>query len=175
MKNLAFLALGIIVFLLAQACQNSHPKNYSLTNIDSADQKFIKTAIEGGLTEIKASGLAITNSNNQKVISLAKMMITDHTNADSVLVKMENDKMVQGKDTISTGHQQMINTMSKQNGAAFDKAYLAAMIADHEAAVDLFTTAGKSTDADVSKFATQTLPIIKMHLESARSVLANLK
>jgi len=175
MKNLTFLALGVIVFLLAQACQNNHPKNYNHPDIDSVGKTFIKTAIEGGLTEVKASGLAITNSNNQRVIGLAKMMINDHTNADSALLKMEADKVIDGKDTISTVHQQMIGALSKQNGAAFDKAYLTMMVADHQAAVDLFTNVSKSTDADVNKFAAATLPAIKMHLDSARSVLAALK
>jgi len=176
MKNITFLAIGMILFIFAQACQNNHPKNYNdTTKVDSAGQKFIKTAIEGGLTEIKASGLAITNSNNQQVIGLAKMMINDHTNADSALKKMEISKLADSTDTINAAHQQMIGALSSQKGAAFDKAYLAMMVADHQAAFDLFTNAGKSTDADVDQFAAATLPTIKMHLDSAKAILAALK
>jgi len=176
MKNLTFLALGMILFFFAQACQDNHGKNYNdTTKVDSVGRNFIKTAIEGGLTEIKASGLAITNSNNQQVIGLAKMMINDHTNADSALKKMETTKLADSTDTISGAHQQLITTLSKQKGAAFDKAYLAMMVADHQAAFDLFTNAGKSTDADVDKFAAATSRTIKMHLDSAKAVFATLK
>ncbi|HWZ04239.1 MAG TPA: DUF4142 domain-containing protein [Mucilaginibacter sp.] len=176
MKNITFLAIGMILFIFAQACQNNHPKNYNdTTKVDSIGQKFIKAALEGGLTEIKASGLAITNSNNQQVIGFAKMMMNDHTNADSALKKIETSKLVDSLDTISANHQQMIAALSKQNGAAFDKAYLTMMVADHKATYDLFTNAGKSTDADVDKFAAATLPTVKMHLDSARAILARLK
>ena len=176
MKNITFLAIGMILFMFAQACQNNPGKNYNKEpKVDSAGQKFIKAAIEGGLTEIKASGLAITNSNNQQVIGFAKMMMNDHTNADSALKKMETSKLIDSLDTISPTHQQLIATLSKQNGAAFDKAYLTMMVAGHQAAYDLFTNAGKSTDADVDKFAIATLPTIKMHLDSAKAILATFK
>ena len=166
----------MILFMFAQACQNNHGKNYNKEpKVDSVGQQFIKTAIEGGLTEIKASGLAITNSNNQQVIGFAKMMMNDHTNADSALKKIETSKLVDSLDTISAAHQQIITTLSKQNGAAFDKAYLTMMIADHQAALDMFTNAEKSTDADVDKFAIATLPTIKMHLDSAKAILATFK
>jgi len=167
--------MGMILFIFAEACQHNHGKNYNNISLDSAGQRFIKTALEGGLTEIKASGIAITNSNNQQVIGLAKMMINDHTNADSALKKMEVNKLVDSTDTITSIHQQLISALAKQKGAAFDKAYLTMMVADHQAAYDLFANASKSTDADVDKFAAATLPTIKMHLDSAKAILAALK
>lgn len=176
MKNITFLVIGMILFMFAQACQNNPGKNYNKEpQVDSVGQEFIKTAIEGGLTEIKASGLAITNSNNHQVIAFAKIMMNDHTNADSALKKMEKSKMVDSLDTISASHRQMITILSKKNGAAFDKAYLTMMVADHQAALGLFKNAYKSTDADVDKFAAAILPTIKMHLDSAKAILATLK
>jgi hypothetical protein len=41
--------------------------------------------------------------------------------------------------------------------------------------VQLFTGAGNNADKTVSSFATKTLPVIKMHLDSASAISAALK
>jgi putative membrane protein len=176
MKNLIYLALGIVTLLSVQACQNEHGKNYNdATRVDQDGLNFIKNGIEGGLTEIKASGLALTNSSNQRVIGLAKMMIDDHTKAGEGLKKIESDKMIEGKDSISGKHEQIINALSKKSGAAFDRAYLKMMAADHEDAIKLFTIGSQNTSPVVSDFAAKTLPTIKMHLDSVNAINTSLK
>jgi putative membrane protein len=176
MKNLIYLVTGIIFLLFAQACQDKKGKNYNQQQQDDQDGiAFIKSGIEGGLTEIKASGLAITNSNNQKVIGLAKIMIDDHTKAGEELKQLEADKKITENDTISSAHQQMIKDLSKKSGAAFDKAYLQMMVADHEQAVKLFTNASTNPDKKIKKVASENLPAIKMHLDSANAICITLK
>jgi putative membrane protein len=176
MKNLICLFLGVITLLFIYACQDKHGKNYNTTaQVDTAGISFINNGIESGLTEIKASGLAITNSNNQRVIGLAKMMIDDHTKAGDDLKQIASDKKVNERDTINAAHQQMIADLSKKSGAAFDKAYLQMMVTDHQGAIKLFTNVTQNTDADIKNFATKTLPTIKMHLDSANVILMSLK
>jgi len=176
MKNLIYLVTGLIFLLSAQACQDKKGKNYNQQQHDDQDGiVFIKSGIEGGMTEIKASGLAITNSNNQKVIGLAKMMIDDHTKVGEELKQLETDKKIIEKDTISAAHQQMITDLSKKSGAAFDKAYLQMMVADHEQAVKLFTNASTNPDKAIKKVASDNLPAIKMHLDSANAICISLK
>ncbi len=164
-----------MTLFFAEACQDKHAKNYNNSDVDTSGVLFIKNGIEGGLTEIKASGLAITNSNNQRVIGFAKMMIDDHTKAGDELKKIESDKKVDTTDTISAVHQQVINDLSKKSGAAFDKAYMQMMVADHTGAVKLFTNASHNTDSEISKFASETLPTIQMHLDSANAILLSLR
>ena len=176
MKNLICLFFGVISVFFIYACQDKHGKNYNtIAQVDAAGVSFINNGIEGGLTEIKASGLAITNSNNQRVIGLAKMMIDDHTKVEGDLKQIATGKQVNEKDTINAAHQQMINDLSKKSGAAFDKAYLQMMITDHEDAIKLFTGATQNADADIKNFAAKTLPTIKMHLDSANVILTSLK
>ncbi|MDB5007975.1 MAG: hypothetical protein JWP45_2368 [Mucilaginibacter sp.] len=176
MKNVTYLSLGIVILLFAGACQNEHGKNYNdATKVDQDGLAFIKNGIEGGLTEVKVSGLALTNSSNQRVIGFAKMMIDDHTKADSGFMKLEKDKLVDGKDSINSTHHKMISDLSKKTGAAFDKAYIAMMVADHDGAVDLFTKGSQNTSIEVSKFASENLPKIKMHLDSAKAIFSALK
>ena len=176
MKNLIYLFFGVIILLLVQACHDNHGKNYNTaTGIDTAGISFIENAVKSESTEIKASGLAITSSNNQKVIGLAKMMIEDHTKAGDELKKIASDKRVNAKDTIDAAHQQLIDELSKKSGAPFDKAYLQMMVADHEQAVKLFTAATQNDNPDIKNFAAKALPTIKIHLDSASAILTALK
>ena len=176
MKNLTYLILGVIAVFLVQACHNKRAKNYNQTTlVDIQGLNFITNGIEGGLAEIKASGLAITNSSNQRVIGFAKMMISDHTQAGDKLKKIETDKLVVEKDTINADHQKMITDISKKTGPAFDKAYMQMMVKDHENAVKLFADATTNNESAIQNFAKKTLPIIQMHLDSAKVIVASLK
>lgn len=176
MKNLIYLAAGLLLLLSAGACKDKHGKNYNQQVQNEQDGlNFIKGGIEGDLTEIKASGLAIVNSRNQRVIRLAKTVIEDHTAFGDGLDKLKNDKKLTATDTISAQHQQMLADLSKKSGRVFDKAYLQMMVTDHEEAVKLFTAASQNTDTAISKFASRTLPTIKTHLDSANAICITLK
>ncbi len=54
-------------------------------------------------------------------------------------------------------------------------AYLQMIVEDHEQAVKLFTDAGNSTNSRIRKVASENLPLIKMHLDSAIAISAVLK
>jgi putative membrane protein len=174
MKKLGYLALMMLCVLFIGACNNGrHAKNYNNAEVNQDGRAFIKGGIAGGLTEIKASGEAITNSSNQRVIALAKMLIDDHTSAGEELKKIEADKKIAGTDTIDAAHQLLISELSKKTGISFDKAYLDLMVKDHTEAVKLFTDATHNTDTEISKFASATLPVIQTHLDSAKALLAS--
>jgi putative membrane protein len=184
MKKLVFLLSGIAALLAAQSCQqNKHAKNYNQqemnysnkTSVDDQGLSLIKNGLEGGLTEIRASSLAKTHSSNPRIISFAGMMITDHTKVGNELKKIEADKQVQGKDVISDDHKHMIANLSSKSGVEFDRAYMQMMVNDHEQAVKLFSDAAENKSATIHDFAKKTLPVIQMHLDSARAINASLK
>jgi putative membrane protein len=163
------------VLLSWESCQLKSPANYNNTPADSNGFKFVKSSVESGLTDISASGIAITNTSNLRVIGLAKMVIADQTQIDSALLKIESQKNIAGNDTISAAHALAITDLSKKSGADFDKAYIGMMSADQQSAVDLYTIAVNSTDNDIHSFAVANLPMIKMHLDSAVAITATLK
>lgn len=175
MKNLVYIFAALLFLVITESCQDRPGKNYNKENQELDGAKFIKDGIEGSMTEIKASGLAITNSNNQKVIGLAKMLIEDHTKVDSTLKQLEDDKKMPDSITISSAHMIMINDLSKRSGPSFDKAYLQMMVDDHEQAVKLFTAASINADEKIKKIASENLPAIKMHLDSANKICISLK
>ena len=61
--------------------------------------------------------------------------------------------------------------LSKLQGAAFDKAYMKDMVADHKQDVAEFKKASAtSKDPDLKNWATQTLPTLESHLKEAEKV-----
>lgn len=176
MKKLTYLALGLFAFIFVQSCQNEPGANYvAASKVDHDGIVFIQGGLEGGLTEIKASGLAATHSSNARVQSFAQMLIKDHTAAGEKLEKIKTREALHSKDSISTAHQEMIDSLSKLNGPQFDKAYLTMMVKDHEAAVGLFRVGMGNTDPHIADFAKNTLPKIETHLDSAKAILASEK
>lgn len=178
MNKLIYVLMGIIILLSAVACrQNTRQgKNYNHeTGVDQQGLSFIAAAIAGGNTEIKASGLALTNSSNQHIIGFAKMMIEDHTHAGDELKTLASSKSVTLTDTISKLHEQLIGNISTKKGGAFDKAYIQMMVNDHEQAVKLFKSATTNDSEDIQQFAKKTLPTLQMHLDSANKICVVLK
>ena len=176
MKNLTYLVLGVVSMLLVQACHERRNKNYNKEIlVDAKGLKFLKDGMEDCLTDVKASGVAITNSSNQRVIRFAKMIIDDHTQAENELKKIENDKWVDEKDTINVVHQEIIDDLSQKTGRSFDKAYLKMMEADHEKTIKLLASAMANNEEEIKSFKKKTLPTIQMHLDSAKAILVSLK
>ena len=175
MKNFGRIIVGLFIITAIQACHGNRPGDNDAAKADSRSLVFIKNSMLDGLCEIKASGLAITNSNNHRVIDLAKMIITEQTAIDSDLVKLKSTYHITRKDTITPYHALWIDSLSKRSGPAFDKPYLLAMVGTRRLDSILFTIIAAKSKADVKKFAAERLPIVKKQLDSARAVLTSLK
>ncbi|WDF53476.1 DUF4142 domain-containing protein [Mucilaginibacter sp. KACC 22063] len=177
MKNILWVASIACLIITASACRdNKKAKNFNeKTMVDQDALRFITAANEAGLTEIKVATVAEQNSKNQRVIDFAKMMITDHAKAGKELKTLATGKYVTLDDKISKEHQAMINELSKKTGTEFDKQYMLMMQADHEKTVQDFETATNNKNLAVKDFANQTLPTLKMHLDSAKAIASSLK
>lgn len=177
MKKFIYPVLGLAIAFSVQSCMDNYKAKYlnEKTLVDDGGITLIKNGYEGGLTEIKASQLAATNSQNADVKSFAQMMITDHSKANQTLDSLENDKMITEKDTISAEHQELIDSLAKKTGTEFDKAYVAMMVKDHEEAVELFSDQVDDKNQTIQDFARKTLPVIQMHLDDAKKLEASLK
>jgi putative membrane protein len=131
----------------------------------SADDSFINKASQANLTEIQAGKLAESKGDAQ-VKNLGKQMLTDHTQAErdlTALAKKEDITIAGSPDAV---HKQALNDLGKLSGKAFDSAYMASQLADHKAAVALFTEeAASGTDPGAKAFAAEYLPKLKMHLQ----------
>jgi putative membrane protein len=139
--------------------------------LSSGDRSFVQAASSAGLAEIATAQLAQQRSASPQVRKFAERMIADHTQANSDLQQIVEQEDITlptqpvGKDA-SAGAR-----LRGLNGAAFDQAYLQAVVSDHQQAIALFSReASSGQDPALKAFAQQTLPTLQQHLQLAQSL-----
>ncbi len=143
---------------------------------DEESSSFMVRAADGGMAEVQLSQMAQNKATDAKVKNFASMMVQDHSAANSQVKSMASQRNVTLPDSVSDDNKKKSVDLSKKTGKAFDKAYMDQMVDDHQSAVDLFEkSADKVNDTDVKNFINNTLPKIRMHLDSAKAIRKSLK
>jgi putative membrane protein len=128
------------------------------------------------MAEVELGRLASTKAQNPEVKRFAQMMVTDHTKANEELKTMAAKKNVSLPGTLDSKHQSTMQRLEGMSGAAFDRAYVDDMVADHEADVQMFEKqSADNSDPDAKAFAAKTLPTLQKHLEAVRALQSRLK
>lgn len=160
---------------------NSVMNSNTLSNVNSnstalVQDNFWTTAAQGGMAEVELGKLAASKATNAEVKQFAQMMVTDHTKANTELKTLAAKKNVVLPTEVSSSHKSLMEDLNKKTGVDFDKAYVDAMVDDHEEDVEFFQDKSEdSSDADVKAFAAKTLPTLKMHLEKIKAIQAKMK
>ncbi|WP_255176068.1 DUF4142 domain-containing protein [Bordetella genomosp. 5] len=141
------------------------------SKLDSADRDFLENAAQSGHMEIAGSKMALEKARNQEVKSYAQMMIDDHTKVGEQLNTLAKSKGYEPPTEPSMMMQAKLKTLGMRD-EGFDKAYLESVGIDaHEDAIKLFEKASQEAkDADVKKFAADTLPALKQHRDKAKAL-----
>lgn len=109
------------------------------------DKKFLATAAQSDVNEIKLSQLAEKKATNPAVKSFARRMVTDHTRLSASMKPFASSWGLTPPTDMDNDHQQEYQKLSGLSGADFDKEYMDQMASDHAKALDLFTEEGKNT------------------------------
>lgn len=143
--------------------------------VDDKTNTFMKDVAEASMAEVEIGKLAKDRAQNPRVKNFAEMMVKDHTDANNKLQTIARDKSATLPSTLGK-HQDHLEDLSKKKGAEFDKAYMKMMVNGHEDVVkELEKYSQNGTDPDVKSFAAQTLPTVRMHLDSAKAINKALK
>jgi putative membrane protein len=147
----------------------------SKAKLNKQDQQAFTTLAQGDRAEVAAGKLALKKGGSLEVKQYGEHMVREHTQMlqnGSQLAKAKGIKAPGGADA---KHQAALKKLEKLSGAAFDKAYIAQMVQDHQEMLSLAQkTAQGAKDADLKKHATQGLPHIQQHLEKAQELQASL-
>jgi putative membrane protein len=136
-----------------------------------SDNDFMTEAAVGGMAEVELGKLASTKAQNAEVKKFAQMMVADHTKANAELKTLATGKGATLPTELDAKHKSSMTELQNLSGADFDKAYVAAQLADHEKNVKLFQTQSQSgMDADAKAFAAKNLPTLQAHLEMVRNL-----
>jgi len=143
--------------------------------VDDKTHNFINDAAMGGMAEVELGKLAQEKAMSQRVKNFGEMMVRDHSAANDDLKAICRKKNVTAPSDMGK-HKDHYNDLSKKNGAEFDKAYMKMMVDDHQDDIKAFEKiAENGTDPDVKTFASQKLPILRKHLDSAKAINKSLK
>lgn len=140
------------------------------------DRDFVLEAASGGLMEVELGKMAATNASSPKVKEFGRMMVTDHTKANTELKAVAAKKNITVPASPAEKQQKNIDDLKTKKGADFDKAYVDLMVDDHKEDVGKFEDESKNgKDADVKAFASKTLPVLNKHLEHIKMVQDGMK
>lgn len=136
-----------------------------------ADAAFVKKAADGGMAEVAMAKLAQEKAESADVKAFAAKLEKDHTQANTELKQVASSKQITLPTAPSKMHQAKHDKLAKLSGAAFDKAYVAAMVEDHQKDVKEFSReASTGSDAEIKAFAAKTLPTLKEHLQHVQEL-----
>jgi putative membrane protein len=144
-----------------------------------ADREFVEGMIADGTAEVQLGRLVQEKSKNKEVREFAAMMVEDHTKAGAELREIAETAAIQTTPADadkSDEHNQLTERLSKLSGAEFDRAYIEAMVDDHQKAVDAAEDKSEgATNDHVKQWAAKALPTLRKHLEQAKQLQEKLE
>lgn len=137
-----------------------------------ADEKltsaeFVAKASEAGMAEVEKGKLAAQKASAPEVRAYGQRMVTDHTRSGAELDQIASRKGLAPAKTLGPKHSKALEELRAKSGAQFDAAFEQQMVADHNEAVTLFTSAEKLGDEELAGFASRTLPTLRDHQQQA--------
>jgi putative membrane protein len=183
----AFAALTFSVTGAATAAQTGNPAgaNPNTPRIRSGnppeefpntvDILFLQELAVGGMAEVDFGKLATDRGQSDAVRNFAARMVKDHGEANEKVMALARANKVETPKELDPERQAARDTLQDAQGAEFDKRYIENQIKAHQRTVQLLThEVGSGQDVRVKAFASETLPTVMHHLETARSVRAQL-
>lgn len=162
-----FVFAGMNIALAAQQDEGS---------LSEQDKTFMKEAASGGLMEVAMGEIAAKQAASGDVKTFGNRMVTDHSKANAELMQVAEKKGVTLPKEMEKKHKDMVDKLSKLQGAEFDRAYMNAMVEDHQEDVKKFQKEAKEgKDPDLKAFAAKIAPILEDHLKMAQSIQAKVK
>ena len=158
----------------ARGAQSTHTKSSTAASgVAAADQAFAKAAAMGGMAEVDLGKLAAGNGSSADVKQFGQRMVDDHGKGNDELKSWAAQKGVTLPAALNAKHKAEHARLEKMTGSAFDRAYMAAMVADHNQDVAEFQRESKAAkDADLKAWAAKTLPTLQDHQKSAKEINA---
>ncbi|MBV9572024.1 MAG: DUF4142 domain-containing protein [Alphaproteobacteria bacterium] len=163
-------ALSATVFALPALAQTSTTMSSGTAPV--GDASFVKAVAISDKFEIQASELAQTKATSADTKTFASRMVTDHTKTSDALKSLAANKHGLAIPTsLDAQHKAMLSRLRAAKGASFDTLYAQQQIQAHNQAVMLFTSESQNgKDADLKKFAADTLPALQEHLSMAQQL-----
>ncbi len=144
--------------------------------VDKDDAQFAVEAANGGMAEVAMGKLAEQKGMTQSVKDFGTKMVHDHGLINDKMKALAKEKNITLPDSVSNDDKQKMMDLSKKSGKDFDKAYVDAMVKDHDHDVNAFEKEIKNAkDSGVKEFAENALPTLKEHQTMIKSIQSKMK
>jgi putative membrane protein len=169
MRNVVLTAAVVLGLTTAPTFAQADKAHEKAGGKQMSDQTFVTKAAAGGIAEVELGKLAQEKGTSDQVKSFGQRMVTDHSKANDELKTLAQNKNITLPTEMDAHDKAAHDRLAKLSGAAFDRAYMQAMLTDHRKVVNEFrheSTAGQ--DPDIKSFAAKTLPTIEEHVKLAQ-------
>jgi putative membrane protein len=141
-----------------------------------ADQGFVQEAASAGKMEVELGKYASQHAASPDVKKFGQRMVTDHSKANAELAQVAKRESIQLPGETNSKHAETVQRLTALKGAEFDRAYMQAMVEDHEEDVAKFRDVASSAESkQVQSFAKKTLPTLEQHLKMAKDIDARIE
>ena len=135
------------------------------------DAEFVVDAADGGMLEVQLAELAMKSSTSPEVKNYAKMIMTDHSKANSELKSIAAKKNITLPIAMSDDNQKKYDDLKDKAGDEFDKAYCKLMVDDHQKDIKEFKKqADDGTDPELKSWASEKVATLEHHLVTAEDM-----
>ncbi len=163
-SQVCIVALAITTLSVAGVAVAQESPAAKSSSLSEKDKTFMKKAAKGGTMEVAMGKLAEQNGQSDDVKSFGKRMVTDHGKANDELKQIASQKNV------------TLPAKEPKVSWSSDKAYIDAMVKDHEKDLAEFQgEAQNGTDPDIKKFADDKAKMVQEHLDLAKQIQSKLK
>jgi putative membrane protein len=179
MNKRYFLALGLLATTVSLYAANDTQLgiNTSSHTVSPAEVQNATTVLADmhrtNLAEIEMGKLAKSQGHSKAMREYGDMLVTDHSNSDKQvkdvagqldIALMDKDEAMAGKE-----HDDMAK-LKNTKGAAFDRAFAAAMLKGHKEKIAMLEAAQKQATGPLAGLINQTLPVLKKHANTAQQL-----
>lgn len=137
----------------------------------SGNQAFVTKMGEVSMGEVDLGRLADEKASSRDVKGFAKRMIEEHGKSGEELKGIAARKSLTWPAGPGADAKALKDKLSKLSGAAFDRAYIDAMVDGHRKVLDVVKAEAQSNgDAELKAFATKASSSVQAHLTHALDV-----
>jgi putative membrane protein len=135
------------------------------------DTAFVTESMKADNGEVALGNLAQQKGSSAAVKDLGKMLATDHAaHKQQAVVPLAQKANVPVSDDLKEEAKAEQSKLQALSGAAFDKEFVRATVEAHKKDIAKFEQQAKSGDAATAAMASNTLPTLRKHLQTAEAL-----
>ncbi len=140
------------------------------------DRHFVRKAEDGYMLEAALGESAAEQAASADVKRFGRMMAKCNTFARNRLLAIAKNNDLEVHADMDREDREALQHLSKMEGLDFDREYMNQVIKDQQDNLTLFEQmANEVTNPDLKCYATQTIPVLRLHLRMARDIYGKIE